>query len=94
MIISGPYFSVFGLCGKIKQRYRNVKVVLDYRDPWNLWNNAHGIANILEHRNIRKCDKVVCFSEDFRRDMQKRFPRKRGNMRWSIMDFVRKHGME
>ncbi len=78
VIISGPYFSVFGLCGKIKQRYRNVKVVLDYRDPWNLWNNAHGIANILEHRNIRKCDKVVCFSEDFRRDMQKRFPAQKG----------------
>lgn len=78
VIISGPYFSVFGLCGKIKQRYRNVKVVLDYRDPWNLWNDAHGIASILEHRNIRKCDKVVCFSEDFKRDMQKRFPAEKG----------------
>ncbi len=78
VIISGPYFSVFGLCGKIKQRYRNVKVVLDYRDPWNLFNNGHGIASILEYRNIRKCDKVVCFSEDFQRDMQKRFPSEAG----------------
>lgn len=78
VIISAPYFSVFGLCGKIKQRYRNVKVVLDYRDPWNLRNNGHGIASILEHRNIKKSDKVVCFSEDFKFDMQKRFPAEKG----------------
>lgn len=78
VIISGPYFSVFGLCGKIKQRYKNVRVVLDYRDPWNLWNDGHGIASILEHRNIRKSDKVVCFSDDFKRDMQKRFPAEKG----------------
>lgn len=78
VIISGPYFSVFGLSGKIKQRYRNVKVVLDYRDPWNLWNDGHGIASILEHRCIRKCDKVICFSEDLKRDMQKRFPTEKG----------------
>lgn len=78
VIISGPCFSIFGICGKIKQRYRNVKVVLDYRDPWNLWNDGHGIASILEHRNIRKSDKVICFSDDFRRDMQKRFPAQKG----------------
>lgn len=78
VIISGPYFSVFGLCGKIKRRFKNVTVVLDYRDPWNLWNNGHGIASILEYRNIRKSDKVVCFSEDFKGDMQKRFPAKKG----------------
>lgn len=78
VIISGPYFSIFGLCGKIKQRYRSVKVVLDYRDPWNLWNDRHGIASILERKNIRKSDKVVCFSEDFRRAMKKRFPEEKG----------------
>ncbi|MCI9033755.1 MAG: glycosyltransferase family 4 protein [Lachnospiraceae bacterium] len=78
VIISGPYFSVFGLCGKIKQRYNNVKVVLDYRDPWNLWNDGHGIASILESRCIRKSDKVVCFSDDFKSDMQKRFPTRQG----------------
>lgn len=78
VIISGPYFSVFGLCGKIKRRYKNVNVVLDYRDPWNLWNDGHGIASILEHRNIRKSDKVVCFSEDFKKDMQRRFPAEKG----------------
>lgn len=78
VIISGPYFSLFGLCGKIKRRYKNVNVVLDYRDPWNLWNDAHGIASILEHRNIRKSDKVVCFSDDFKLDMQKRFPAEKG----------------
>lgn len=73
VIISGPYFSVFGLCGKIKRRCKNVNVVLDYRDPWNLWNDEHGIASILEHQNIRKSDRVVCFSDDFKLDMQKRF---------------------
>ena len=78
VIISGPCFSAFGLCGKIKRRDRNVNVVLDYRDPWNLWNDGHGIASILEHRNIRKCDKVVCFSEDYKKGMQKRFPAEKG----------------
>lgn len=78
VIISGPYFSVFGLCVKIKQRYKNVNVVLDYRDPWNLWNDGHGIASIFEHRIIEKSDKVVCFSEDFKKAMQKRFPTKKG----------------
>lgn len=78
VIISGPCFSIFGLCGKIKRRYKNVNVVLDYRDPWNLWNDGHGIASILEHWNIKKSDKVVCFSEDFKKGMQKRFPAERG----------------
>lgn len=78
VIISGPYFSVFGLCGKIKRRNKNVNVVLDYRDPWSLWNDGHGIASFLEHRNIKKSDKVVCFSDDFKKGMQKRFPAEKG----------------
>lgn len=78
VIISGPCFSIFGLCGKIKRSYKKVNVVLDYRDPWNLWNDGRSIASILEHRNIIKSDKVVCFSEDFKKGMQKRFPTEKG----------------
>ncbi len=74
VIISGPPFSIFGLCEKIKRRYKDVKVILDYRDPWNLWNNAYTIASYLEYKQLQKCDKIVCFSNDFKIAMQKRFP--------------------
>lgn len=77
VIISAPSFFVFSFVKFIRRHNRNVKIILDYRDPWNLWDGNRGFASVLEKRNILLCDRVVCFSDHYARAMQKRFPQGR-----------------
>jgi hypothetical protein len=35
LIISSPPFSLFYLIKKIKHKFKNIKIILDYRDGWS-----------------------------------------------------------
>jgi glycosyltransferase involved in cell wall biosynthesis len=59
IIISGPPFGTFSIVPKIKKNYPDVKVVLDYRDPWNLWNNRKGPAYFKERKIARLADRII-----------------------------------
>lgn len=72
VIISAPYFSLFGLGPYIKKRCPGVKLVFDYRDPWSLWNGNKGAAFYKEKNCLKSADRVVCFSRAFARDMRGR----------------------
>lgn len=69
VIISGPSFSLFSIIPQIKKRNKNIKVILDYRDPWHLWKWKKNIAYYKEKRYLKYADVIVCFSEPFQEDM-------------------------
>lgn len=64
VIISGPPFSLFRLARIIKKTFPGVKVVLDYRDPWNVWNGRSGIPWAKERRVLNCADKTIFASKD------------------------------
>ncbi len=74
VIVSGPPFSLFTLTSYIKRMDKNVKVILDYRDPWNLWNMKKGKPFKKEQKFLKEADYIVGFSELFCQDMVKIFP--------------------
>ena len=74
VIVSGPPFSLFTLTSYIKRMDKNVKVILDYRDPWNLWNMKKGKPFRREQKFLKEADYIVGFSELFCQDMVKIFP--------------------
>ena len=74
VIISGPPFSLFKLTSYIKKMDKNIKVILDYRDPWNLWNMKKGKPFKKEQKFLKEADYIVGFSELFCQDMVKIFP--------------------
>ena len=85
LIISGPPFSVFSLVNSVRRNNKNIKIILDYRDPWNLWNNTWGISRKLEYRCITNCDKVICFCDEFKKDMEKFFPDKKNTGKYDVI---------
>ncbi len=68
VIISGPSFRLFSLGNYIKEKYPNIKLVYDYRDPWYLW-KQNNLSYLQEKRLIKRADHIVAFSEAFRKDM-------------------------
>lgn len=74
VIISGPPFSLFTLTSYVKKMNKNIKVILDYRDPWNLWNMKKGKPFKKEQKLLKEADYIVGFSELFCQDMVKIFP--------------------
>lgn len=73
VIISGPPFGMFCLSKEIKKK-NNVPVILDYRDPWNLWHKESRFALKLEGNNFKYVDKVIFTNRNLERDMCKKFP--------------------
>jgi len=74
VIISGPYFSTFNLINRIKKRDRSVRVVLDYRDPWNnLPKGSSFYSKKMEFHYLKKADKIVTFSQEFANDLMSEY---------------------
>ena len=73
IVFSGPYFTCFRLVKKIKKKYPHVKIILDYRDPWNLLKKGSFITNRLEKILLNKADIVTFFSDKFLDSMCNRF---------------------
>lgn len=68
VIISAPPFSLFNLISTIKKNSK-AKLLLDYRDQWNYFRGLR--CNNLRKKELRQitmADKVIVFSEKFRKD--------------------------
>ncbi len=73
VIISGPPFSVFSISAFIKNNFPAVKVILDYRDPWNLWNNRKGISFFKEKSALINADRIIVTNESLKMSMASTF---------------------
>lgn len=73
VILSGPPFTVFMLARKIKKLSRSVKIIFDYRDPWNLWNNKKYLSSFVERFYLKYSDLVVVSTDSLQSAMSKRF---------------------
>ena len=72
-VLSGPYFGTFSLIKKIKKYFPHSKIIIDYRDPWNLLQKGSIYTMYKEKKFIELCDKVSFFSEKYKMDMCKNF---------------------
>jgi glycosyltransferase involved in cell wall biosynthesis len=70
-IISGPPHTLFFLAPILKKS--KVKVVLDYRDPWNLWRTGYPISSIKEKKFLGMADLVVCTNENMKVSLAKKY---------------------
>ncbi len=68
VIISGPPFALFGLVKMLKDRCSGIKVILDYRDPWNLWGGGSFISLRKEQTCLDLADKVVFVNDKLMKD--------------------------
>lgn len=73
IVFSGPYFTCFRLVKKIKKKHPHVKIILDYRDPWNLLKVGSFVTNRMEQNLLNKTDLVSFFSDKFRDAMCDRY---------------------
>ena len=66
IIISGPYFTTFLVSLFVRfLRKSEIKIILDYRDPWNQVHKGSVVSRFLERACIRSSDHLVLFSEEF-----------------------------
>ncbi|MCI8772200.1 MAG: glycosyltransferase family 4 protein, partial [Lachnospiraceae bacterium] len=52
LIVSGPPFGMFSIVKYIKKK-NHISVILDYRDPWNLWHKRSLFARLAEKKNMK-----------------------------------------
>jgi len=62
VIISAPPFSLFGLAPFIKRHFPDIRIILDYRDPWNTMYSPY-ISTFLEKKYLKYADKVVFLND-------------------------------
>lgn len=73
VIISGPPFGMFSIAKYINKNNPKVPIVLDYRDPWNLWKSKSLLALYLEKTNFKYADKIIFTNNNLALDMSKKF---------------------
>lgn len=73
VIISAPPFTLFELAEILRKRDPSIKIILDYRDPWNLWSEGSIISNGLERRYLHLADKVIFVNDVLMEDTIKYF---------------------
>ncbi|ABX31999.1 hypothetical protein Pmob_1287 [Petrotoga mobilis SJ95] len=74
VLISGPPFSIFHIVKIIKKRFPNIEIILDYRDPWNFWNNLNNkITTNREKKYLRFTDKIISPNENLTKDLNDSF---------------------
>ena len=59
VIISGPPFTLFLFAQKLKKSFKSLKIIVDYRDPWNLWNNRKFPSLFFEKKYLKSVDLVT-----------------------------------
>jgi len=72
VIISGPPFGMFLIGKKIKLKH-SVRVIYDYRDPWNLWYQKSMCGRIYERNYLKYSDTIVCTNNNLIVDMAKKY---------------------
>lgn len=58
VIISGPPHTLFFLLKRLKKI--GVRIILDYRDPWNAWRQGYFFSKRKEKKFLIYADEVVC----------------------------------
>lgn len=71
VIISGPPFGMFYLADEIKEI--GVKLVLDYRDPWNLWYEKYSLAEKHEKRAVESADFVIASTDSLAKALKEKY---------------------
>lgn len=74
VIVSGPPFGMFSIAKYIKKLRPNVNMIIDYRDPWNLWHKKSRLALNKEKQSLKYADMVVFTNHNLEVDMKKKFP--------------------
>ena len=67
VIISAPPFALFIFIPYLKNKFTNINIIIDYRDPWNI-NSKNKISPKIENFLISKADKIVLFSKKYMSD--------------------------
>ncbi len=70
VIISGTPFRYVHYGVEMMEKFPNIELILDYRDPWNDFNNPYAISDErhkfeieLEKRTLKRVDKIITVSE-------------------------------
>ena len=70
LIISGPPYRYVEYACLLKDKFPEIEIILDYRDPWNDFNNPktfeksrHDYEIYLEKKILKKVDKIITVSE-------------------------------
>lgn len=71
IIITAPPFGMFAMAGYIKRYCPSVNLILDYRDPWNLWSKQSFYALQLEKKYMKYADIITCTNENIAKDLSK-----------------------
>lgn len=78
LIISGTPFRYTKFAADLKDRFKDLQVILDYRDPWNDFNDPYPISEerhqferLLEKDTLKKMDKIITVS-DFQKNLIKK----------------------
>ena len=71
VIISGPPFGLFYIAKDIKQL--GISLVLDYRDPWNLWYEKFSLSEKYEKRAIESADLVIASTKNLSVALSKKY---------------------
>lgn len=78
VIISCPPHTLFRV-SKIVAKF-NVKLIFDYRDPWNLWRSNYPISTIVERNLLKRADYVVFTNKNILDDMVIKYKLNRTNL--------------
>ena len=73
VIISSPPFSILKIANDIKKADSTIKVIFDFRDPWNTWNDNKGIPHLREKKILKAADKIVVVTESVKREKMRKY---------------------
>jgi len=73
IIISAPPFGLLKIAVLIRKKFNKLNIVLDYRDPWNLWKENSFIATALEKKYLHSASTIVCTNINLAKDMALKF---------------------
>jgi hypothetical protein len=73
VLLSGPPFTVFSFARNLKKSVKSLKIVLDYRDPWNLWNYRKNLSSFIERIYLSYADLVVVSTKSLQTAMKDKF---------------------
>lgn len=64
IIVSAPPFGMFSLIPFIRNMRPDVKIIADYRDPWNLWKKGNYFIQKREKEILEKSDIITCTNKN------------------------------
>lgn len=73
IIVSAPPFVVFSTIEIVKKIKPQIKVIMDYRDPWNSWHPGNLLCEYREKRLQRMADMIVCTNQALCDDMAHKY---------------------